>query len=198
MDERHFLPMTLAYLASFNAIVLDGTLQALSAEIQIAEARCGYGFQIMKNNIHSETYSAFLKSWVGEEREMTALVDMTQNSTQARRKARWAQKWIKDVTAPFQHRQLAFVILERVFSSGSVAALSFTESCGFLMELSRVNALVHNDHMKHTAFAATVLNCFEERPTAPFVEALVREAVDIEKEAVNSKYRIAMLKDTRS
>ena len=59
-DEQHFIKHVLAFFAASDGIVLENLAQRFCTEIQVPEARCFYGFQMMMENIHSETYSILI------------------------------------------------------------------------------------------------------------------------------------------
>lgn len=46
-NERHFVSHVLAFFAASDGIVNENLVERFSAEVQAAEARCFYGFQIM-------------------------------------------------------------------------------------------------------------------------------------------------------
>ena len=65
-DERYFISHVLAFFAASDGIVNENLVQRFSTDVQIAEARCFYGFQIMMENIHSEMYSLLIDSYIKE------------------------------------------------------------------------------------------------------------------------------------
>lgn len=46
-DERRFLSTILAFFAASDGIVVENLAQRFCGEVQVAEARCFYGYQIM-------------------------------------------------------------------------------------------------------------------------------------------------------
>ena len=68
-NEQHFIKHVLAFFAASDGIVLENLAQRFMTEIQIPEARCFYGFQMMMENIHSETYSLLIDSYINDPRE---------------------------------------------------------------------------------------------------------------------------------
>lgn len=65
-DERHFIKHVLAFFAASDGIVLENLASRFMTEIQIPEARCFYGFQMMMENIHSETYSILIDTYIDD------------------------------------------------------------------------------------------------------------------------------------
>lgn len=58
------------------------------------EARAFYGFQIMMENIHSETYSLLLDTYIDDPKEKDYLFNAVDNIPSIQLKAKWALKWI--------------------------------------------------------------------------------------------------------
>lgn len=63
-NEQHFIKMVLAFFAASDGIVIENLAQQFTQEVQIPEARCFYGFQMMMENIHSETYSLLIDTYI--------------------------------------------------------------------------------------------------------------------------------------
>lgn len=63
-DEKHFIKHVLAFFAASDGIVLENITENFCSEIQLPEARCFYGFQIAMENIHSETYSLLIDTYI--------------------------------------------------------------------------------------------------------------------------------------
>ena len=122
-DEQHFIKHILAFFAASDGIVLENLGQRFMNEVQIAEARAAYGFQIMMENIHSETYSLLIDTLVKEEREKTNLFEAIQNFPCIKKKADWAIKWINDKRSSFATRLVAFAAVEGIFFSGSFCSI---------------------------------------------------------------------------
>ena len=93
-NEQHFIKMVLAFFAASDGIVLENLAQQFTNEVQIPEARCFYGFQMMMENIHSETYSLLIDTYISDEKEKNYLFNAIQNIPSVQKKAQWAMKWI--------------------------------------------------------------------------------------------------------
>jgi ribonucleoside-diphosphate reductase subunit M2 len=70
----------LAFFAASDGIVNENLVERFSGEVQIPEARCFYGFQIMMENIHSETYSLLIDTYIKEPKQRTYLFDAIDTS----------------------------------------------------------------------------------------------------------------------
>lgn len=79
-DERYFISHVLAFFAASDGIVNENLLERFSGEVQVSEARCFYGFQIMMENIHSETYSLLIDTYIKEPKQRTYLFDAVETS----------------------------------------------------------------------------------------------------------------------
>jgi len=94
-NERHFLSHVLAFFAASDGIVNENLCLRFSNEVQIPEARCFYGFQIAMENIHSETYSLLIDTYVRDPQEKQKLFRAIETVPCVRKKAEWAMKWIE-------------------------------------------------------------------------------------------------------
>jgi ribonucleoside-diphosphate reductase subunit M2 len=79
-DERFFISHVLAFFAASDGIVNENLVERFSGEVQIPEARCFYGFQIMMENIHSETYSLLIDTYISEPKQRTYLFNAVDTS----------------------------------------------------------------------------------------------------------------------
>src|ERR1700712_5191652 len=103
-NERHFISHVLAFFATSDGIVNENLVERFSDEVQVAEARCFYGFQIMMENIHAETYSLLIDTYIKEPAQRTYLFDAIDTIPCIRKKADWAIRWIQDKNSTFAQR----------------------------------------------------------------------------------------------
>ena len=106
-DERHFVSMVLAFFAGSDGIVLENLGTRFMSEVQLPEARAAYGFQMMMENIHSETYSILIDTYIKDQDEKMKLFRAIQNYPCIKKKAEWAIKWIQDKRSTFASRLVA-------------------------------------------------------------------------------------------
>jgi len=114
-DERYFISMILAFFAASDGIVMENLAQRFMSEVQLAEARAFYGFQIAMENIHSQMYSILIDTYIKESTEKDRLFNAIQNFPCIKKKADWALKWIGDKRSTFQTRLVAFACVEGIF-----------------------------------------------------------------------------------
>jgi len=183
-DEQHFIKHILAFFAASDGIVLENLGQRFMNEVQIAEARAAYGFQIMMENIHSETYSLLIDTLVKEEREKTILFEAINNYPCIKKKADWAIKWINDKRSSFATRLVAFAAVEGIFFSGSFCSIYWLKKRGLMPGLTFSNELISRDEGMHTDFAVLLFSKLQKKPKKAKIIELIKEAVQIEQEFI--------------
>ena len=153
-------------------------------EVQLSEARAAYGFQIMMENIHSETYSLLIDTLVKEEREKTKLFEALNNFPCIKKKADWAIKWINDKRSSFATRLIAFACVEGIFFSGAFCAIYWLKKRGLMPGLTFSNELISRDEGMHTDFAILLFSKLEKKPKKNKILEIFKDAVEIEKEFI--------------
>ncbi len=183
-NEQHFIKHILAFFAASDGIVLENLGQRFMNEVQIAEARAAYGFQIMMENIHSETYSLLIDTLVKEEREKTKLFEAINNFPCIKKKADWAIKWINDKRSSFATRLIAFACVEGIFFSGAFCSIYWLKKRGLMPGLTFSNELISRDEGMHTDFAVLLFSKLEKKPKRAKILEIFKDAVEIEKEFI--------------
>jgi len=120
-DERYFIKHILAFFAASDGIVNENLAENFVNEVQYSEAKFFYGFQIMMENIHSETYSLLIDTYVKDEKEKDILFKAIDNFPAIKKKADWALKWIESDS--FAERLIAFAAVEGIFFSGAFCSI---------------------------------------------------------------------------
>lgn len=183
-DERHFIKMVLAFFAASDGIVLENLGVRFMTEVQLSEARAFYGFQIAMENIHSETYSLLIDTYIKDREEKDKLFNAINNFSCIEKKARWATKWIGDKRSSFATRLLAFACVEGIFFSGSFCSIFWLKKRGLMHGLTFSNELISRDEALHTEFAILLYNKLEKKINKKKVQEIISEAVEIEKEFI--------------
>ena len=181
-DERRFISHVLAFFAASDGIVNENLVERFSNEVQLAEARSFYGFQIMMENIHSETYSLLIDTYIKDPAEREFLFDAIETIPCIKHKADWALKWIADRRSTFSERLVAFAAVEGIFFSGSFASIFWLKKRGLMPGLTFSNELISRDEGMHTDFACLLFSHLRRRPHPDVIERIIREAVEIEQE----------------
>ncbi|EON69880.1 ribonucleoside-diphosphate reductase small chain [Coniosporium apollinis CBS 100218] len=181
-DERFFISHVLAFFAASDGIVNENLVERFSGEVQVPEARCFYGFQIMMENIHSETYSLLIDTYISEPKQRKYLFNAIDNIPAIRKKADWALRWISDKNSTFASRLVAFAAVEGIFFSGSFASIFWLKKRGLMPGLTFSNELISRDEGMHTDFACLLFSHIKSPPSKQAVTAIITEAVTIEQE----------------
>ncbi|KZM26524.1 Ribonucleoside-diphosphate reductase [Ascochyta rabiei] len=192
-DERFFISHVLAFFAASDGIVNENLVERFSGEVQIPEARCFYGFQIMMENVHAETYSLLIDTYISEPRQRTYLFNAIDNIPCIRKKADWALRWISDKNSTFANRLVAFAAVEGIFFSGSFASIFWLKKRGLMPGLTFSNELISRDEGMHTDFACLLFSLLNNRPSKDAVQAIITEAVEIEQEFLSDALPCALL-----
>ena len=124
-----------------NALVRDGIVnenlvERFSNEVQAAEAQCFYGFQITMENIHLETYSLLIDTYIKDPVQREYLFDAVETVPCIKKKTDWALKWTSDRRSAFgerivgllQSRASSLVPLRQFSGSRSVASCRVSHS----------------------------------------------------------------------
>ena len=181
--EKHFVKMVLAFFAASDGIVLENLGMRFLSEVQLPEARAAYGFQLAMENIHSETYSLLIDTYIKDDREKNQLFKAIDNFPCVKKKADWAIKWINDKRSNFATRLLGFACVEGIFFSGSFCAIYWLKKRGLMPGLTFSNELISRDEGMHTDFAVLLYSKLKKTKKSKVYE-LIKEAVAIEKEFI--------------
>ncbi|CAO1599495.1 Ribonucleotide-diphosphate reductase (RNR), small subunit [Xanthoria calcicola] len=192
-DEKYFISHILAFFAASDGIVNENLVERFSGEVQIPEARCFYGFQIMMENIHSETYSLLIDTYIKEQKQRAYLFNAIETIPAIRKKADWAIKWIQDKNSTFAQRLVAFAAVEGIFFSGAFASIFWLKKRGLMPGLTFSNELISRDEGLHTDFACLLFSHLNNRPSKQAVQDVITEAVSIEQEFLTEALPCALL-----
>ncbi|KAJ3504993.1 hypothetical protein NLJ89_g7650 [Agrocybe chaxingu] len=192
-NERHFISHVLAFFAASDGIVNENLLERFSNEVQAAEARCFYGFQIMMENIHSETYSLLIDTYIKDPAQRDYLFDAIETVPCIKRKAEWALRWISDKHSIFAERLVAFAAVEGIFFSGSFASIFWLKKRGLMPGLTFSNELISRDEGMHTDFACLLFSHMKRRPHPDTVKMIITEAVTIEQEFLTDALPVKLI-----
>lgn len=183
-DERYFISMVLAFFAASDGIVLENLGLRFMTEVQIAEAKAFYGFQIAIENIHSIMYSQLIETYISDSNKKSKLFNALENFSCIKKKADWALKWIGDKDSNFATRLVAFACVEGIFFSGAFCAIFWMKKRGLMPGLTFSNELISRDEALHTEFAVLLYNKLENRLENEKIEEIIKNAVEIEKEFI--------------
>jgi ribonucleoside-diphosphate reductase subunit M2 len=183
-DEKYFVSMILAFFAASDGIVLENLATRFMDDVQLAEARAFYGFQIAMENIHSETYSILIDTYIKNKDEKNKLFQAMANFPCITKKANWAQKWIHDKTSNFATRLVAFACVEGIFFSGAFCSIFWLKKRGLMPGLTFSNELISRDEALHTEFAILLYSKLKNKISKSHIYDIIKEAVEIEIEFI--------------
>jgi ribonucleoside-diphosphate reductase beta chain len=190
-DEKHFIKHVLAFFAASDGIVNENLAVNFMNEVQYPEARCFYGFQIMMENIHSETYSLLIDSYIKDPKEKDRLFHSIDTLPCVGKKADWALKWIGNGT--FAERLIAFAAVEGIFFSGSFCSIFWLKKRGLMSGLTFSNELISRDEGLHCDFACLLYSQLTNQLPPEQVTAIITNAVAIEKEFVSDALPVRLI-----
>src|SRR5690554_3862138 len=182
-DERYFIKHVLAFFAASDGIVNENLAENFLAEVQYTEAKFFYGFQIAMENIHSETYSLLIDTYIKDDKEKAALFNALDTMECVKKKADWALRWIDE--GSYAERLIAFAAVEGIFFSGSFCSIFWLKKRGLMPVLTFSNELISRDEGLHCDFACLLYNdhLVNQLPKSQ-VQDIIMDAVAIEKEFI--------------
>jgi len=183
-DEKYFISMILAFFAASDGIVLENLALRFIGDVQVAEARAFYGFQIAMENIHSQTYSLLIETYIKDKEEKHKLFNAIENFPCIKKKADWAQKWIHDNRSSFATRLIAFACVEGIFFSGSFCSIYWLKKRGLMPGLTFSNELISRDEALHCEFAVLLYSKLLKKINKSRIHEIIKEAVEIETEFI--------------
>lgn len=191
-DERHFIKHVLAFFAASDGIVNENLAENFLSEVQYTEAKFFYGFQITIENIHSETYSLLIDTYIKDSKEKDYLFNAIDNIPCVKKKAEWALRWIEE--GSFAERLIAFAAVEGIFFSGSFCSIFWLKKRGLMPGLSFSNELISRDEGLHCDFACLLYNHhLVNKLSKETVTKIITDAVEIEKEFVTDAIPVKLI-----
>jgi ribonucleoside-diphosphate reductase subunit M2 len=179
-----FISMILAFFAASDGIVLENLAQRFMSDVQVSEARAFYGFQIAMENIHSETYSNLIETYIKDKEEKSRLFNAISNYPCIKKKSDWAQKWIHDNRSSFATRLVAFACIEGIFFSGAFCSIFWLKKRGLMPGLTFSNELISRDEALHCEFAVLLYSKLVKKIDKARIYEIIKEAVEIELEFI--------------
>jgi len=182
-DEQHFVKHVLAFFAASDGIVNENLAMNFVNEVQYTEAKFFYGFQIMMENIHSETYSLLIDTYIKDKEEQNKLFNAIETIPAIKKKADWAIKWINSES--FVDRLIAFAAVEGIFFSGSFCSIFWLKKRGLMPGLTFSNELISRDEGMHCDYACHLFNNhIEKKISEKRIKEIICGALEIEKEFI--------------
>jgi ribonucleoside-diphosphate reductase beta chain len=191
-DEKYFIKNVLAFFAASDGIVNENLAENFVSEVQYSEAKFFYGFQIMMENIHSETYSLLIDTYIQDKEEKDMLFNAIDTIPAVKKKADWALKWID--SPHFQERLIAFAAVEGIFFSGSFCSIFWLKKRGLMPGLSFSNELISRDEGMHCDFAVLLHNNhLANKVSEERITEIISSALEIEKEFITESLPVRLI-----
>lgn len=191
-DEQYFIKHILAFFAASDGIVNENLAENFVNEVQYSEAKFFYGFQIMMENIHSETYSLLIDTYVKEEKEKNVLFKAIENFPAIKKKADWALKWIESPS--FAERLIAFAAVEGIFFSGAFCSIFWLKKRGLMPGLTFSNELISRDEGMHCDYAVHLHNNhLMNKVSKERIKEIIVDALDIEREFITESLPVSLI-----
>ncbi|WP_428743423.1 ribonucleotide-diphosphate reductase subunit beta [Tenacibaculum sp.] len=191
-DERYFIKHVLAFFAASDGIVNENLAENFVNEVQYSEAKFFYGFQIMMENIHSETYSLLIDTYIKNEEEKNRLFKAIEVFPAIKKKADWALKWIESDS--FAERLIAFAAVEGIFFSGSFCSIFWLKKRGLLPGLTFSNELISRDEGMHCDFAVHLHNNhLVNKVPKERIKEIIISALNIEREFITESLPVSLI-----
>ena len=191
-DERYFIKHVLAFFAASDGIVNENLAENFVNEVQFSEAKFFYGFQIMMENIHSETYSLLIDTYVKDEVEKDKLFRAIEVFPAIKKKADWALKWIESDS--FAERLIAFAAVEGIFFSGAFCSIFWLKKRGLLPGLTFSNELISRDEGMHCDFAVHLHNHhIVNKVSKKRIKEIIIDALNIEREFITESLPASLI-----
>ncbi|MBQ0767728.1 MAG: ribonucleotide-diphosphate reductase subunit beta [Bizionia sp.] len=191
-DERYFIKHILAFFAASDGIVNENLAENFVNEVQYSEAKFFYGFQIMMENIHSETYSLLIDTYVKDDAEKDNLFNAIETFPAIKKKAEWALKWIESPS--FSERLIAFAAVEGIFFSGSFCSIFWLKKRGLMPGLTFSNELISRDEGMHCDFAVHLHeNHLVNKVPKERIREILVDALNIEREFITESLPASLI-----
>ena len=192
-DERTFIKSVLAFFAASDGIVSENLDINFTQGIDVREVKCFYRFQNMIEDIHSETYSLMIETFITDPTEKANALNAINTMPCVKKKADWSIKWTQSSTAALPTKIFAFVIVEGLFFSGAFASIYWLKGRNLMPGLTFSNELISRDEGMHTDFAVLLYSMLEHKLSVDMITTLIREAVEIEKEFIIESIPCALI-----
>ena len=191
-DEKFFIKHILAFFAASDGIVNENLAENFVNEVQYSEAKFFYGFQIMMENIHSETYSLLIDTYVKDDAEKDKLFNAIETFPAIKKKADWALKWIESDS--FAERLIAFAGVEGIFFSGAFCSIFWLKKRGLMPGLTFSNELISRDEGVHCDYAVHLHNNhLVNKVPKERITQILTDALDIEKEFITESLPVSLI-----
>jgi ribonucleotide reductase beta subunit family protein with ferritin-like domain len=160
--ERGFLGMVFAFFSASDIIVNNNLAETFLRELKPFVVRRLLAFQMMMENIHSETYAITIDVLVPDKDKKLRLLDALREVPAVREKAAWCDRWSDPATATLGERLVAWACVEGIFFSGSFCALFWLKSRNLMPGATFSNELISRDEGLHRETSVALFHLLPE------------------------------------
>ena len=192
-SEQNFIKNIIGFFAGSDGIIMENLAVRFLNEIEVPEVRAFYSYQIFNENVHSETYSLLIDTYIKDSDEKLKIFQSIQNIPCVYKKAKWAYKWIENKEVNFATRLVAFSIVEGIFFSGSFCAIYWLKKRGLMPGLTFSNELISKDEGMHCHFACLLYTYMKNKLKPEIIYEMIHDAVEIEKEFITESIPCEMI-----
>jgi ribonucleotide reductase beta subunit family protein with ferritin-like domain len=193
---KEYIINVLAFFNTADGIVNENLVVNFLREVQIAEARQVYSWQMAIEAVHTETYGTIITTLIRDETQLKRIMTAHQSIAPVKLKADWAMKYLGGITtredgsmvdfkASFAERLVAFACVEGLFFTSAFVSIFFLKLKNLMPGLTFSNELISRDENLHFQFAVLLFSMLEYKCSAEVILKIVQDAVRIEKEFVN-------------
>ena len=193
MNEQYFLRHILGFFAGSDGIVQENLATRFMGEVQLQEARAFYSIQNAIEQVHSESYSLLIDTYIDDPKVKLETFHAIQTIPCVAKKADWAKRWIDSKDEDFATRLIGFAVVEGIFFSGSFCAIFWLKQKGIMPGLTTSNEFIARDEGLHTDFACALYEEIVHKVPKAKVQKIIREAVKIEKEFILKSLPCALI-----
>lgn len=191
-NERHYIKHVLAFFAASDGIVNENLTENFLSAVQYTEAKFFYGFQMTMENIHSETYSLLIDTFIKDQAEKKFLFSAIETMQCIKNKAQWALRWVAN--GSFAEKLVAFAAVEGIFFSSSFCSIFWLKKRGLMPGLVFSNQLISRDEGLHCDFACLVYKRhIQNKLPEHNVQEIIKDAVVIEKEFITEAIPVSTI-----
>jgi ribonucleoside-diphosphate reductase beta chain len=146
----------------------------------------------MIENIHSETYSLLIDTYIKDPVEKDKLFHAIDTVPCVGKKAEWALKWINSKS--FAERLIAFAAVEGIFFSGAFCSIFWLKKRGLMPGLTFSNELISRDEGVHCDFAVHLHNHhLVNKVSKARITEIITDALTIEREFITESLPVSLI-----
>lgn len=184
INEQEFIKNILAFFAASDGIVNENIRCNFLGDIEIYEVKVCYEFQVMMENIHSETYSLLIDTYITCEDEKQRLYNAIETIPAIKKKAEWTLKYVNDINCSLSKRLVIFSIVEGVMFQGAFCAIFWLKKQSKMPGLTYSNELISRDEGMHTDLGVELYKLTNNKLSQEEINEIFIEAIDIEIEFI--------------